>query len=507
MGTGMLVKAAQYVRMSTDKQIYSTVNQMASIGSYAMAHGFEIVRTYADEGRSGLRIKGRAALQEMLRDVLSGEPGYQAILVFDVSRWGRFQDTDESAHYEFLCRSSGVQVHYCAEGFDNDGSLASAIVKNLRRAMAGEYSRDLSAKVWAAQCRLVSMGYKMGGVAGYGLARLLVDQTGRPKQILARGEHKSIASDRVLLIPGEAAEVATVRRIFRLASRGKSNRAIAETLNQDGIPGPVIDRWDQNTVRQMLKAERYVGSYVYNKRSAKLGAGYVFNPQAAWVKREKAFQPIVSAQLFSKVQRMKRGAAAGYSDDALKNHLRSLAAKHGHLSSEIIDAAPGPASKTYSYRFGSLAKAYAAVGYDPANAERPTDARAIFAKNVVDLLRNQEIAVSVAPTQQLTIEGRYVLAPSVCRVRRIGQRDYWAIKQPRSAGIDFVIAAFMRGACRDAVYLVPISRFGKSRKIEISAGSNQMSDYEVWNFEFLVDMIRWHGRERRPVSLSAPPDR
>ena len=176
--TSAPVRAAQYVRMSTEKQIYSTDNQMAAIASYALTNGFQIVQTYADEGRSGLQLKGRAALQALLRDVLSGEQGYQAILVFDVSRWGRFQDTDESAHYEFVCRSAGVPVHYCAELFENDGSLASTIIKNLKRAMAGEYSRELSAKVWAAQARLAAEGYKVGGTAGYGLRRLLIDRDG-----------------------------------------------------------------------------------------------------------------------------------------------------------------------------------------------------------------------------------------------------------------------------------------------------------------------------------------
>lgn len=114
MADRVLIPAAQYVRMSTEKQIYSTANQAAAIASYALTHNFRIVQTYADKGRSGLHLKGREALQSLLRDVLAREPGYQAILIFDVSRWGRFQDVDESAHYEWLVRNAGVAVHYCA---------------------------------------------------------------------------------------------------------------------------------------------------------------------------------------------------------------------------------------------------------------------------------------------------------------------------------------------------------------------------------------------------------
>ena len=65
-------RAAEYVRMSTEHQQYSTENQGDAIRQYAEAHGFEIVRTYADEGKSGLRLDGRKALQQLLYDVQSG---------------------------------------------------------------------------------------------------------------------------------------------------------------------------------------------------------------------------------------------------------------------------------------------------------------------------------------------------------------------------------------------------------------------------------------------------
>ena len=201
--------------MSTEHQQYSTENQADAIRQYADRHGFEIVRTYADEGRSGLRLEGRDALQRLIADVESGAADFSAILVYDVSRWGRFQDADESAYYEYICRRAGIQVHYCAEQFENDGSPVSTIVKGVKRAMAGEYSRELSAKVFAGQCRLIELGYRQGGAAGYGLRRRLIDQAGSSKGELARGEQKSIQTDRVVLVPGPAEEVATVGWIYR----------------------------------------------------------------------------------------------------------------------------------------------------------------------------------------------------------------------------------------------------------------------------------------------------
>jgi hypothetical protein len=117
--------------------------------------------------------------------------------VYDVSRWGRFQDPDESGYLEFLCKRAGVVVHYCAEPFVNDGSLPSMILKSLKRTMAAEYSRELSVKVFAGQCRLVDLGCHVGGRIGFGFRRLLVDEEYRPKGELLPGQRKSIQSDRV----------------------------------------------------------------------------------------------------------------------------------------------------------------------------------------------------------------------------------------------------------------------------------------------------------------------
>jgi DNA invertase Pin-like site-specific DNA recombinase len=182
------IRAAQYVRMSTDYQRYSIENQAVAIGAYAQTHNLSIVRTYRDEGQSGLKLKNRAGLRQLLDDVQSDRADFDHILVYDVSRWGRFQDVDESAHYEFVCKQNGVKVAYCAEQFENDGSLLSNIVKNIKRVMAAEYSRELSVKVHTGQSRIASLGYRVGGPLTFGLRRELIDPNARSKGGLAKGK-------------------------------------------------------------------------------------------------------------------------------------------------------------------------------------------------------------------------------------------------------------------------------------------------------------------------------
>src|ERR1700737_4464259 len=135
------LRAAQYVRMSTDYQRYSIENQAAVIAAYAQVHDLSIIRTYRDEGESGLKLKNRVGLAPLLNDVSSDQADFEHILVYDVSRWGRFQDVDESAYYEFICKQAGIKVAYCAEQFDNDGTMMSSIMKNIKRVMAAEWSR------------------------------------------------------------------------------------------------------------------------------------------------------------------------------------------------------------------------------------------------------------------------------------------------------------------------------------------------------------------------------
>jgi len=182
--------AAAYVRMSTDHQKYSTENQLETIRRYAEQRGFDIAEIFEDSGRSGLKVDGREGLQRLMREVQAGGAKFSAILVYDVSRWGRFQDADEAAYYEHLCSRAGIRVHYCGEQFDNDGSIGSILLKNVKRVMAGEYSRELSVKVFAGQCRLVELGFRQGGPAGYRLRRQLIDENRAPKGELQRGDRK-----------------------------------------------------------------------------------------------------------------------------------------------------------------------------------------------------------------------------------------------------------------------------------------------------------------------------
>jgi DNA invertase Pin-like site-specific DNA recombinase len=191
-------RAAEYMRMSTDRQEYSIANQSALIQEYANEHNFEIVRTFVDRGKSGLTLDGRPGLQELLRVVAEGKAEFSAVLVYDVSRWGRFQDVDESAHYEYLLKKAGVPVIYCAEPFGDTGRPTDALIKTLKRAMAAEYSRELSVKVTAGLRRVAQSGFRTGGIGGIRAGGISVSSLGEQKHRRRNKERKSGKSSKGL---------------------------------------------------------------------------------------------------------------------------------------------------------------------------------------------------------------------------------------------------------------------------------------------------------------------
>ena len=105
------VRAAQYVRMSTEHQQYSTENQAEVIARYAAEHGMEIVATYEDSGKSGLTLTGREELKSLLADAESGTADFSVILVYDVSGCGR--PWMRTKTLTTIClHEGGVGVHY-----------------------------------------------------------------------------------------------------------------------------------------------------------------------------------------------------------------------------------------------------------------------------------------------------------------------------------------------------------------------------------------------------------
>jgi len=443
-----LVAAAQYVRMSDDLQRFSIENQKAAIWEYALKHGFEIIKTYADPGKSGVAIKNRPGLRELLKDVVRGNTPYKAILVYDVSRWGRFANSDEAAHYEFLCSSAGIPLHYCAEQFANDGTATSSLLKALKRSMAAEFSRELGEKVFRGKTRLVQMGYWVGGQPGFGFRRMMVSGDGTRQRMLASGERKSLTTDRIILVPGPQGEIECVRRMFSLAIKGLGATEIARELNRTGM-AKTNKPWSERTVALILRNPKYAGWNVWNQGTARLQATRRLLKRGDWITRPQSFTGLVNQETFDKVQAtLPTRADAQWSDSEILTKLRRLLAIKGRLGDALIRHTPWmPGISTIRKHFGSAKKAYVAVGYHAVEVDCPTSenhelTRRIRRRLVADLTRRfpDHVSVTHLPNRTrsvLLINGKFFVSILFCPRRRRHNGFVWVVK-PHPAEREFV---------------------------------------------------------------------
>ncbi|MGO9516750.1 MAG: recombinase family protein [Candidatus Korobacteraceae bacterium] len=447
----LLVRAAQYVRMSTEDQQFSIDNQKAAIQDYADRHRFLIVKTYADAGKSGVIARNRPALRELLKDVVGGNSGYKAILVYDVSRWGRFPNSDEAAYYEFLCSRSGIPLHYCAESFTNDSTVSSSLLKALKRSMAAEFSRELGEKVFRGKTRIVQLGFWVGGPAGYGYRRLMVSAEGKRKQVLKWGEHKSLTTDRVILVLGPRLEVKRVREMFSMALDGLGCTAIARELNRSGKFKSSGKAWYSRDIYNIVTNPKYAGCNVWYRRTQRLRETRLAVEPQHWISKPAAFAAIIDLETFDRTQAaMPRRSDSLWSDEEILKKLRRLLASKGYLSESLILRTRGmPATSTLHKHFGNYRQLYEAVGYQlpPYDLYRgePAEPSMRLRRKLVKQLGEifpEHVRVTSLPKSDrsiLEVDHSFIASVLLCAsYQRAGKQRLWVVHRQNAAERDHI---------------------------------------------------------------------
>jgi DNA invertase Pin-like site-specific DNA recombinase len=335
-GVQTMNKAVGYLRCSTDKQDQSIPDQRKAIQEYAEKNGLIISEWFADEGRSGTGTEKRDEFNRMIKLIEKGENDFNYILVYDISRWGRFPDDDEAAYWEFHCKRHKVNLIYTHEELMTENKLANSLIKNLKRNSAGEFSRNLSKLTTRGSKTAARQGFWNGGQAPYGYKRVECDDNGdligelKPYQ-------KVRASLKVKLAPGDPTEIEVVQKIFDLyVNRGYGLRRIANALNSEKIASPNKGKqisvknhrgewvkkqnkgqWNLSTIHFMLMDEVYIVSIVYGKnKKGKFSADEntwqdkdgkkTQHDKNNWVVAKNAHKAIVDKELFKKAQETRK---------------------------------------------------------------------------------------------------------------------------------------------------------------------------------------------------------
>jgi hypothetical protein len=434
---------------------------------------------------------------------------------------------DEHAHYEFICREAGVGVEYCAEDFQNDGSFVSAIAKALKRSAAADYSRDLSKKSFAGHCRVVKLGFKQGGTPPLGLRRQLVDEHGNFKAVLEHGQRKHLQSDRVIFQPGPLHEMEIVRSIFhQCVFERKTDAKIARDLNQTGILNHCGRPWKSGTIRCILMNEIYIGNYLYNRRTQRLGKKPRSNAPSLWIRAVGVLEPMVDPMVFLEAQTTRRGRRYMFSDREMLARLDALLREKGRLSKSIIDAANFlPTSAVFENRFGSLRKAYKRIGYHKKSSWDFVVGPIVA--NTISELSSEIISRVVAAggsavfdpvADELTIEGHFMITFYVARCNRTEGGLKWAVWRRSTLRGDLIVALRMdeQGKLMDYL-LLPVAGFPVA-KMEFAEPNKRRLD--ACRFGHINDLFKsiWRSRNdplsfpkilqgRQPLGYVASVDR
>jgi DNA invertase Pin-like site-specific DNA recombinase len=277
------IKGVIYNRNSADiGQENSCDIQYENNMAFAKKYGIEIIDVFEDKGKSGLDAEGRPAFQALMKRIVE-DYSFTVILVNDVSRFGRFQDTDQSAHYEAVCRQHGKDVVYTASG-EFDKSQKKTLIKQLEvqiaRYQAADYSAVLSKKTKDGAMHVARQGYRPGGAPPYGMQRVMLNEQKQRDRVLGPGQRKGLQNGRTILEPGDPAIQAFIHEIFTLfVEEDYSEKQIAGHFNSRRIPSPGGGSWSSGAIHHILCDEQYAGSVVYNKTSGPLKSKSKPNPR------------------------------------------------------------------------------------------------------------------------------------------------------------------------------------------------------------------------------------
>lgn len=480
---------AYYRHSAQDRQENSVEIQQDQVRKFAQEHNITIIREFYDRGISGLSVEGRDGFNEMFHDYVEGnKEAFDFILVLDVSRWGRFQETDLSAYYTGLCAKHGKQVVFTSIGFPKNDDLIHGLHLSIERYRSAQYSRELSGKVWKGQQKITSQGFWGGGMPPYAMKRLLLDEQRNPVRALEAGEHKAIHNQRVTLTLGDPKEVEAVRIIFNLFTHdGKHPDEIAVELNCGNIPSPGGASWSRSSVFAILRNEIYKGVNVWNKTSQRLQSRTKHNPYEEWIRIPDSFEPIVPPEIFDLAQgiihaketeRLKK-----YSDEYMLEKLKSVYEQYGMVSRKLISAFKDMASpERYASRYHSVDLAYQAMFRNIIEKAR---------SQVVDVLTNGEI--KVVPFEDIfVIENLFTLNIQPAVAMQSGYEAYWVFHPHLRKEVDLLVGVPLAAPddCNAMGYLF-FPRMFFNRRVRIHTTMKyELSMYSRLPAEYMKELRR-----------------
>ena len=287
------MKCGIYLRISKEEEASgiesnSISGQRMVIEQFIHGHrDMEIAGEWCDDGYSGVTFD-RPGIKSLFENIYSGR--VECVIVKDLSRFGR--DYIQTGKYiKYIFPGLGIRFIAVCDNYDSQNLVNDA------------YCRDISNKVrWQQEARR-KQGIYIGAFAVYGYI----------KSDKERGK---------LIVDEYAADI--VRWIFNMRLCGNSAEKIAGKLDAMEVPSPLAYKkinnsrftttfarsetpgWTPVAIRRILSNEIYTGVLIQGKdrkTSYKLPDRKKL-PREEWIRAEGAVEPLVSREIFDKVQKM-----------------------------------------------------------------------------------------------------------------------------------------------------------------------------------------------------------
>lgn len=271
-------KAAIYARFSSNNQREESIDaQVRAITEYANKNGYIIVKSYIDEAFSATTDQ-RPAFLEMIKEC--EEDLFDIILIHKLDRFAR--NRYDSAIYKRMIQENDVRLISVLENIDD--SPESVMLESTLEAVAEYFSRNLA--------REVRKGLKENALKGNHTG-------GKPPLGYMLDENKKL-----ILHPDESHVVKLIFEKYTLEGVGYGS--LADYLNNLGYRSKVGKKFTKNSFHDLLKNEKYIGTYTFDISAPKSASGkrnhHKHKSPDKIIKIEDNHEPIISKELFLKTQ-------------------------------------------------------------------------------------------------------------------------------------------------------------------------------------------------------------
>lgn len=443
--------AGLYYRLSQEDErqgeSVSIDNQRTILRKYAEEHGFAIHDEYIDDGISGTTFQ-RPEVQRLLDDAKTGV--INTIIVKDLSRFGR-NYIEVGQYVDYVFPAFGIRFIAIQDNVDTENRDSGAMeMMPIMNVFNEWHAANTSKKIRAVKKAHAKEGIYTAKKAAYGY------KIGADKR-------------RTPVIDEETAPI--VKRIFEMYASGMSPRKISEILNLEGIPSPatyaytqsgqkpkpnVVGLWTAVTIREMLNKIIYIGhmaqlrwtslSYKNHKRFRK--------DESEWAVVYNSHEPIISQELWDKVQERKKSVAQGRKTKVGYTHPLSgflFCADCGNKM-KLCTSVSRKGTRLYHFDCGyhlRYGKAYCFSHYIAANALEEIvlgDIREMAQRIVLDekavredfIRHNAELADQAIKSAKKELQAKRKRTEELSRLMQVAYEDRVRGKMPEDICIGFI---------------------------------------------------------------------